>query len=96
MITHSSAFTASERLAPALMRCIKNSSPSKRWVIATMISVLSLVIWRSGKAWCIVVDGSAYYCSRDCQKAAWSEHKEECKEKAEQNAKFKHEREMLS
>mmetsp|Transcript_31488 Transcript_31488/g.53325 ORF Transcript_31488/g.53325 Transcript_31488/m.53325 type:complete len:273 (-) Transcript_31488:301-1119(-) len=33
----------------------------------------------------------AYYCSRDCQKAAWSEHREFCKEKAERNAKFEQE-----
>eukprot|EP00985_Skeletonema_marinoi_P008336 scaffold3761_cov81-Skeletonema_marinoi.AAC.1 len=32
-----------------------------------------------------------YYCSRDCQKAAWSEHREFCKEKAERNAKFEQE-----
>eukprot|EP00985_Skeletonema_marinoi_P001042 scaffold430_cov73-Skeletonema_marinoi.AAC.6 len=32
---------------------------------------------------------SAYYCSRACQKAAWSEHREECKENAEENAKSK-------
>lgn len=31
---------------------------------------------------------SAYYCSRARQKAAWSEHREECKENAEENAKF--------
>jgi hypothetical protein len=33
----------------------------------------------------------AYYCSRDCQEAAWSEHREICKEKAERNAKFEQE-----
>eukprot|EP00577_Skeletonema_sp_RCC1716_P017046 CAMPEP_0113393622 /NCGR_PEP_ID=MMETSP0013_2-20120614/12007_1 /TAXON_ID=2843 ORGANISM="Skeletonema costatum, Strain 1716" /NCGR_SAMPLE_ID=MMETSP0013_2 /ASSEMBLY_ACC=CAM_ASM_000158 /LENGTH=282 /DNA_ID=CAMNT_0000277275 /DNA_START=27 /DNA_END=875 /DNA_ORIENTATION=- /assembly_acc=CAM_ASM_000158 len=32
-----------------------------------------------------------YYCSRDCQKDAWSEHREFCKEKAERNAKFEQE-----
>jgi len=29
-----------------------------------------------------------YYCSRDCQKAHWSKHREECKEWAEENARF--------
>ena len=33
----------------------------------------------------------AYYCSRDCQKAAWSDHREVCKERAEENAKFEQE-----
>eukprot|EP00984_Skeletonema_dohrnii_P026141 scaffold15439_cov67-Skeletonema_dohrnii-CCMP3373.AAC.1 len=33
----------------------------------------------------------AYYCSRDCQEAAWSDHREVCKEKAERNAKFEQE-----
>eukprot|EP00984_Skeletonema_dohrnii_P009857 scaffold3797_cov91-Skeletonema_dohrnii-CCMP3373.AAC.12 len=33
----------------------------------------------------------AYYCSRDCQEAAWSDHREDCKEKAERNAKFEQE-----
>eukprot|EP00984_Skeletonema_dohrnii_P025155 scaffold14271_cov152-Skeletonema_dohrnii-CCMP3373.AAC.2 len=33
----------------------------------------------------------AYYCSRDCQKAAWSDHREVCKKKAEENAKFEQE-----
>eukprot|EP00984_Skeletonema_dohrnii_P009849 scaffold3797_cov91-Skeletonema_dohrnii-CCMP3373.AAC.4 len=33
----------------------------------------------------------AYYCSRDCQKAAWSDHREDCKERAEENAMFEQE-----
>jgi hypothetical protein len=33
-----------------------------------------------------------YYCSRDCQEAHWSKHKEFCKEMAEENAKFEQER----
>eukprot|EP00984_Skeletonema_dohrnii_P017753 scaffold8149_cov130-Skeletonema_dohrnii-CCMP3373.AAC.3 len=33
----------------------------------------------------------AYYCSRDCQKAAWSDHREGCDERAERNAKFEQE-----
>mmetsp|Transcript_9212 Transcript_9212/g.18522 ORF Transcript_9212/g.18522 Transcript_9212/m.18522 type:complete len:105 (+) Transcript_9212:573-887(+) len=33
----------------------------------------------------------AYYCSRDCQEAAWSDHREVCKKRAEQNAKFEQE-----
>ena len=36
----------------------------------------------------------AYYCSRDCQEAAWSEHREICKKKAERNAKFEQERKI--
>mmetsp|Transcript_9581 Transcript_9581/g.14782 ORF Transcript_9581/g.14782 Transcript_9581/m.14782 type:complete len:297 (+) Transcript_9581:11-901(+) len=33
----------------------------------------------------------AYYCSRDCQEAAWSDHREICKKRAEENAKFEQE-----
>eukprot|EP00984_Skeletonema_dohrnii_P026142 scaffold15439_cov67-Skeletonema_dohrnii-CCMP3373.AAC.2 len=33
----------------------------------------------------------AYYCSRDCQKAAWSDHREDCKERAVENAMFEQE-----
>ena len=34
----------------------------------------------------------AYYCSRDCQEAAWSEHREICKKNSERNAKCEQER----
>eukprot|EP00984_Skeletonema_dohrnii_P001321 scaffold402_cov70-Skeletonema_dohrnii-CCMP3373.AAC.5 len=40
------------------------------------------------KMLCCTRCGDHYYCSRDCQKAAWSEHREECKIRAEKNAKF--------
>mmetsp|Transcript_31473 Transcript_31473/g.53277 ORF Transcript_31473/g.53277 Transcript_31473/m.53277 type:complete len:283 (-) Transcript_31473:99-947(-) len=33
----------------------------------------------------------AYYCSRDCQETHWSDHREVCKKKAEENAKFEQE-----
>mmetsp|Transcript_9211 Transcript_9211/g.18519 ORF Transcript_9211/g.18519 Transcript_9211/m.18519 type:complete len:114 (+) Transcript_9211:288-629(+) len=32
-----------------------------------------------------------YYCSRDCQETHWSDHREVCKKKAEENAKFEQE-----
>eukprot|EP00984_Skeletonema_dohrnii_P008435 scaffold3105_cov135-Skeletonema_dohrnii-CCMP3373.AAC.3 len=36
----------------------------------------------------------AYYCSRDCQEAAWRGHNKSCTKTAEQNAKFEQEMRM--
>jgi hypothetical protein len=44
---------------------------------------------RKDMVYCILC-GYANYCSRECQEAAWPEHKGICKELAQQTAKLEH------